>query len=409
MPASTSQTGSRRRANRHADVGAVVVGSDYRALAVVRSLGRRGVSVWVLTGGDDRLAAASRYAVRRLPLRGADDEERCSFLMDMADREGLKDWVLFPTSDEAAMLIGRHHRRLRSVYALTSPPWRTLRWAHDKLLTYRLAASLGMSYPRTWTPTSALEVDDLDVPFPAIIKPSVKEQFNPLTAAKAWRVDSREQLRDRFVEAARLADPRTLMIQELIPRRGAEQLSYAALCDSGRPLASVSARRVRQYPAEFGRASTYVETIVAPDVEELATRFLEAARFDGLVEVEFMRDPRDGCLKLLDVNPRVWGWHGLCAGAGVDFPHLAYLHAQSHPVPATRAKAGVRWLRLSTDLPTSLREVVRGNLRAGPYLRTLCSSHESATFARDDPRPALVELPMLAGTLIRRVRHGDTS
>ncbi len=394
-----------RQPGTKAAVGAVVVGSDYRGLGVVRSLGRRGVPVWVLTGGDDRLAAASRYASRRLPLPGSGGE-LCSFLLDLADRHQLDGWVVFPTTDEAAALISRDHDRMGSRYALTSPPWHTMRWALDKLLSNRLAESLGIPHPRTWTAANAADAAALDLPYPVIIKPAVKERVNALTTAKAWRADNREELRARFAEAATLVPPGMLMIQELIPRSGAEQLSYAALCDRGTPLASVTARRTRQYPPELGRASTFVETISSPEVEELAIRLLGEARFDGLVEVEFMRDPRDGCLKLLDVNPRVWGWHGLCGRAGVDFPYLAYAHARSQPVPPTRARVGVRWLRLSTDLPTSSREIMRGNLPVRPYLRTLFSAHESATFARDDPRPALVEIPMLVGTLIRRVRGG---
>src|SRR4051812_34159679 len=53
--------------------GAVVLGGDYRALGVVRSLGRRGVPVWVVREGDDTLAAVSRYASRRLPWPIADE------------------------------------------------------------------------------------------------------------------------------------------------------------------------------------------------------------------------------------------------------------------------------------------------------------------------------------------------
>src|SRR5437867_2002655 len=44
--------------------GALVTGADYRALGVVRSLGRRRVPVWVLRSGADMLAATSRYACR---------------------------------------------------------------------------------------------------------------------------------------------------------------------------------------------------------------------------------------------------------------------------------------------------------------------------------------------------------
>lgn len=387
--------------------GAVVLGSDYRGLGIVRSLGRRGIPVFVVTSGDDVLAAKSRYAQGHVRLEGTGDDERCAFLLDLVDQHQLEGWVLFPTADESAALVGRVHEALAARYTLPTPSWETLRWAYDKRLTYRLAESLELPYPRTWTAATAEEASALDLEFPVIVKPAIKQELNAFTAAKAWPAQDREQLGELLAKASLLVDPQLLMIQEVIPGGGSEQLSYAALCDRGRSLASVTARRVRQYPADFGRASTYVETIEAPEVDELSQRFLAEIEFDGLVEVEFKRDPRDGQLKLLDVNPRVWGWHSLCQRAGVDFPYLAYQLARSEPVPATSARPGVRWLRLSTDLPTSLREIARGRLKLGAYLRTIFSRHESAIFARDDPWPALSELPMLVGILIRRRGRGD--
>jgi predicted ATP-grasp superfamily ATP-dependent carboligase len=173
-------------------------------------------------------------------------------------------------------------------------------------------------------------------------------------------------------------------------------------------LASAVARRTRQYPADFGRASTFVETIEPrPEIVEPSQRLLAEVGFSGLVEVEFKRDPRDGELKLLDINPRVWGWHSVCQRAGVDFPWLAWRLARSEPVPASRCEPGVRWLRLSTDLPTSLHEIAGGRLPLGSYLRSILSRHESAIFAKDDPWPALLEFPLLLLTLLRRLRHGN--
>ena len=382
----------------------MVLGSDYRGLGVVRSLGRRGVPVCVVSGGDDVLAAKSRYAHHCVELRGVDDDDQSEFLLDLAERLGLTGWVLFPTADESAALVARRHQQLSEQFELTSPPWRMLRWAHDKRLTYERAEALGLPYPRTWPVRSAAAAAELELEFPVIVKPAVREEFNPLTAAKAWRVDDRASLRDRLAAATELLDPELLVLQEVIP--GGEHFSYAALCERGRPLASVVARRTRQYPPDFGRASTFVETVDDPRVAALGERFLAGIEFDGLAEVEFKRDPRDGVLKLLDVNPRVWGWHTLCQRAGVDFPFLAYRLARGESVPNVHAAAGIRWLRLSTDLPTSLKQVARGNLSLLPYLRTLIARHESAVFARDDPWPGLVELPMLGATLVRRLRNG---
>ena len=374
--------------------GAIVLGADYRGLGVVRSLGRKGIRVWVLTQPEERLAGSSRYAERALRR----PPDIVPFLLGLPDVDG---WALFPTTDEDAALLGRHHAALARRFVVTSPPWEVVRWGYDKRLMHALADELGIAAPRT-SFGGAQEVG-----FPAVLKPAVKVGFNKLTAAKAWRVDSRHELRACVAEAAELVDPAVLMVQELIPGGGATQLSYAALVRDGEPLAALTARRTRQYPADFGRASTYVETLSVPDIVEPSTRFLRRIRFTGLVELEFKRDPRDGVPKLLDVNPRVWGWHTLGAAAGMDFPWLMWLLASGLEVPRLDARDGVRWLRLSTDLPMAVREILHRRLSAAAYLRTLLPPKESAIAARDDPVPGLLELPLLAGVLVRRLARGS--
>jgi D-aspartate ligase len=64
------------------------------------------------------------------------------------------------------------------------------------------------------------------------------------------------------------------------------------------------ARRTRQLPVDFGRGSTFVETLDNEDIEDAAVRFLHSINYDGVVEIEFKFDDRERCFKLLDVNPR---------------------------------------------------------------------------------------------------------
>jgi predicted ATP-grasp superfamily ATP-dependent carboligase len=378
------------------------VGADYRALGAVRSLGRHGVPVWVLRHGEDRLAGLSRYAQRTIPL-----VDGAGFLLDLADRHGLNGWTLFPSGDETAAMVARSHEQLGERYRLTTPPWAVTRYAYDKRLTYPLADSLGLDVPRTWYPRDRAEVAALACEFPVILKPAVRESLNPLTIAKAWRADARAELLTRYDEACTLVDPAQLIVQELIPGGGAEQLSYAALCDRGRPLAALTARRTRQFPMDFGRASTHVETVDLPEAAEPARALLARLGYTGLVEVEFKRDPRDGRCKLLDVNPRVWGWHTLCARAGIDFTWLAWQLARGNPVKAGPARAGVRWTRLTTDLPTAAKEMRAGRLSVPDYVRSLRGPREHAIFARDDPLPGLLEVPLLAAEVARRLLRGS--
>ena len=387
--------------------GALVLGGDYRALGVVRSLGRRGVTVGVVREGDDRLSTLSRYARRRFPWPEGHESSRVDYLLDLAAQEGLRGWVLIPSGDETAALIARNHDALSESFALTVPPWKVLRLAYDKRETYAVAERVGVEVPWTLWPVDRPELELADIHYPVVLKPAVKEHFNRFTAAKAWRVDGREELLERFEEASGLVSKDVLMVQELVPGGGETQFSYAALCDDGRPLASIVARRTRQYPADFGRASTFVETVDEPEIIAPSLLLLEAMRFTGLIEVEFKRDPRSGRFKLLDVNPRVWGWHTLGGAAGVDFSYLLWLASCGLPVPPSYARPGVRWVRASTDLPAVAREILRGRLSLRDYIRTLGGHRERAIFALDDPVPGLAETPLILSILLRRLVRGD--
>lgn len=387
-------------------IGALVMDADYRGLAVVRSLGRYGIPVWVLRHGDQLLATLSRYNHRTLSWPSQDEEEKVNFLVSLADREDIRDWVLFPTGDEGAALVARHHKTLGEHFQLTTPPWGVLQWLYDKRLTYRLADSVGVDHPWTLYPANGEQVAASECPYPVILKPAYSSSYNRFTASKAWRVDNREQLLARYDEAKTLVDPGALMIQELIPGRGESQFSYTALCQDGRVIASLTARRTRQIPMDFGRASTFVETVDDPTTSAASVRLIEALRYTGIVEVEFKRDHRDGKLKLLDINPRVWGWHSLCGPAGVDYPYLLWLLTIGEPIPATKAVTGVRWVRMSTDAPTAIREVLHGRLSFREYVRSIWPPVASAIYASDDPLPGVLEIPLLAYLLGKRALCG---
>ena len=50
------------------------------------------------------------------------------------------------------------------------------------------------------------------------------------------------------------------------------------------------ARRIRQHPAEFGRATTFAETVDIPTLQERSERLLRAIDYYGLAELEYKRD-----------------------------------------------------------------------------------------------------------------------
>jgi D-aspartate ligase len=373
--------------------GALVLGGGYNGLSIARSLGRRHVKVWVLAASGDVLAAASRYKKRILHWPAAAPSEEVDFLVDLAQRNGLCGWALIPTGDESSAVISRNAARLRRSYCLATPDWNVMRWTHDKRLTYALGNRARVDLPRTWYPANANELTRLPLSFPVILKPAVQDFDNAFTRNKAWRANNRAVLLARYREASRLVPASEIMVQELIPGDGETQFSYAAICCDGTPLASLTVRRTRQFPREFGRSSTFVESVLRPDVERAGKRVLAALHHNGLAEVEFKFDRRDGKYKLLDINTRVWNWHPLGAAAGVDFAYLLWLWLKRDKVPWTRGRIGVRWVRMSTDIISALGEMFKGHLTVAKYLRTFNRPVQFALFIADDMRPALFHLP----------------
>jgi D-aspartate ligase len=389
--------------------GAVVLASDYRGLGVAQSLGRHGVPVVALEEPDGSvpLGNYSRYVKKVFESPGGGESSQIQFLLDLADRERLHGWTLIPTRDDTAAFCSRNAAELEPVFRLSVPPWEILRWSCDKRLAHQLAADVGIPYPRTWH-VDGNGVGAIDCEYPVIIKPSVKRDVNALTVAKAWRVDDRAALCRRYEEALALMDASEVLVQELIPGGGANQLSFAALADAGRPVATLVARRTRQFPMDFGRASTFVETINDPEVAEFGTRLLAATSYTGVIEIEFKRDQRTGLLKLLDLNPRVWGWHTLGRRAGTDFSWLLWrlVHGDT-PQPA-QARVGVRWMWLAADIPIAARELVGRRLSLGEYLRQFRRPIEYGTFTFDDPLPGLAEVPLhFAGAVRQRLRGAE--
>src|SRR5579884_450680 len=386
---------SRASQNRTRPGGAVIVGGDYKGLGIVQSLGRHHIPVCVI---DDEYSIArfSRYATYSVRVKDLRNEKQAiDAIVETGRRLHLDGWALYPTRDETVAAIARHRPELTQFFCVPTPGWRTIQWIWDKRNTYYLAQQLGIPTPRTWYPRTAEDLDCIDKDPPYAVKPAIKEHFFYATRVKAWRADTRDELRELFLRASQQLSPGEVMIQDLIPGDGTTQFAYCAFYKDGQAIGSMLTRRTRQHPREFGRASTFVETVDLPAVEDTSERFLKAIDYYGLVEIEYKFDSRDGQYKLLDVNARTWGYHTLGAGAGVDFPYLLFADLSGQSVAACRARTGITWVRLLTDLPMAMLDILHGHQKPRDYFRSVIKADVEAVFTKDDPAPGFAELVLL--------------
>jgi predicted ATP-grasp superfamily ATP-dependent carboligase len=248
-------------------------------------------------------------------------------------------------------------------------------------------------------------LEDANIVFPIIIKPTIKETFFKKFRKKAIEVHSMDELRLKLSEITKIVALDQLLIQEIIPGPSSCQYSYVVFFKNGLPLVDLTARRTRQHPMDYGRASTFVEIVNIPELRETAVVLLKALDYNGVCEVEFKQDPRDGSFKLLEINARFWGWHSLTQGTGKNWPYLLYCDIYNLPYSDSgkSEKQKKQWLRITTDLPIAINEIRHHRLSPKDFMKQYFSRQTvHVTFSLNDLLPFFWELILIPYLWIKR-------
>lgn len=387
--------------------GVILLGGVHGALAAARSLGRKGIAV-IYVSDDHPLPKFSRYVRESCEWPGPQAPGAAQWLLNLAAERGLKDWLLIPCADGDVRLIAENRDLLRTAFRVVSLAWDDLKQLGDKKLLAGLAAQVGIPFPHSYRVESEADLAALKPAFPVLLKPAQREARNSFSQDKVWRADTRAELETLYRDALAYSAASGVVVQDYIPGEGHDQYSYAGIWFAGEPVAEMTVRRARQYPSDFG-ISCFIETVDEPRISDVARKLLSAVRYEGLVEIDFKFDARDGQFKPLDVNPRIWAWLGLGEAAGIDFVAMLYRLAHGEQPPAAADPGGHRWMHVLRDVPAVLSLLRQGQWRGGlpGYLASYRKPLAWATLAGDDPVPFLVEIPVtLLRILRRRISRG---
>jgi predicted ATP-grasp superfamily ATP-dependent carboligase len=326
----------------------VLDGNQNQAVASVRSLARAGYEVWVGESSRWSKAGWSRACARTFdypaPQRHARD-----FIDRLAELAcHARGTLILPMTEATTLPLSACREKLLAAGArLVLPDHSDVLRAFDKLETTRLAASLGISVPKTISVASTEHPDDVvrSVSFPAVLKPRTSEELSPSGAVRRAGRPRYACNPEQFAEA--FADVRsrcsTILIQEFVEGDG---MGYFALMNHGELRAEFAHRRIRDvYPTGSGSA---VRVSVAPDpaIRDASLAILRALRWHGVAMVEFRKKNAQPPV-FMEVNGRFWHSLPLACFAGVDFPALLARMAEAGDVPpASGYRIGVRcrWL-----------------------------------------------------------------
>jgi predicted ATP-grasp superfamily ATP-dependent carboligase len=387
----------------------VTDGHFRKTLAVVRSLGCKGIDVTVGERTFLNTSFFSKYCRRRLiyPSPRQRPGQFIEFLLNEIQKNRYE--CLFPMEEETLLLLAKYRSEISRFTYFLSPDLEKIEFIRDKKNLMQFAASHGIPAPKTYylSPTpepcevqgsgpESKEVqaspapyvvqglnDLLDkIPIPAVVKPRISSGSLGIVYVKG-RKDlgpSYQSVHRRF--------PLPL-IQEWIPDGGGTYGLSALFDEDSNVKAGFVHKKLRMYPIEGG-PSTLGEGVEHPLIMELGLSLLRALNWVGVGMVEFKIDPRDGIPKLMEINPRFWGSLQLAIVSGVDFPSLLLRMARRENFdPVLRYTVGkrFRWFLLG-DILHFLNNPNRFRLRPS-FFRFVDSNTSYDIFSKDDPLPFL--------------------
>jgi len=277
--------------------------------------------------------------------------ERLVYPSPIASPQAFRDWLAgtvqakrpdmtYPTGDPVTAACAEMQDDLVRSTRLVLPPADVFRVGRSKALTLQAAHAAGVPIPDTWYvgPPDLAEVAR-QVRYPSLIKPSVSAGARGIT-----RVESAAELVQKF--PAIVDEYGECFVQDYVPQTGM-QYKVDILIDHGAEVhAGVVYEKLRYYPPNGG-SSVLNRTVERPDILCAAVDVARQIGWHGFCDFDFITDPRDGRVKLMEINPRFPESMRATVAAGLDMVEMMWEMAHGRqPAAATEVKVGqyVRFL-----------------------------------------------------------------
>lgn len=373
---------------------AIVMGGSPTGLYCLRELSGHGIKS-ALVDVSKGCAFSSRHACDSAFVEdGLEAVERR--LESIAGDSDFKP-LLLPTNDLFIEFVAERAERLRTRFSFAPAFEGVALDLLDKLSFHRLCQAHGIATPSVLSADSREALYQLvdTAPLPCILKPTLIHRAKAyLKGQKVLLVRDKAEFR---MHLDRMPDGLGgWLVQEIIPGAESEITLFAGYIDaSGAPKQCFTGRKLRQYPPGFGSASL-VTSEPCEETLALSLNFLAKIGFRGICGTEFKRDPRDGKLKIIEINPRPTLWFQAAHDAGKRVVAEAWRDlVMGESLDEQQQHGGVCWRYALKDLASAVfyRRHADSFIFPPPNVSSAsaCSRRSYPVFARDDVGPALSE------------------
>ena len=250
------------------------------ALAVIRSLGRRGLTIVAADTATSSLGAASRYTSYST-LYANPATSPAAFVRDVvAMVERLSIDTVIPATDLTTMLLASQPN-LSKIVRLMAPRHASYENLTDKARLAELADRLGILVPTTQIANTAAAAIAAahEIGFPIVLKPARSRYLRggEVVSTSVEIVEKPDRLSAALDRSHWMGDIPCL-VQRFIPGHGA---GIFALYASSRPVAWFAHRRIREKPPTGGVSVLCESAPIDPVMQSAAAKLLGAAELTG--------------------------------------------------------------------------------------------------------------------------------
>lgn len=390
-------------------------GNRRPALAIARSLARRGVSIMVVADQPRSLAFSSRYVKHTAvsPSPTADPDAYFQFILETVRR--LDIGLVIPVLEDSLLVLDRYRHELESYTKLATADSQALQSVMDKRINLRLAKKLGITCPRQFELDSVKDIPAMidTLGFPIVLKPpgSPHDPRLPSFPFKVLYANDESELRDYLERYC--APGRFPLFQECAT---GEEHHLCCFAVEGEIVGMHEYHSIRRVNGEG-----VLREIVEPtsEAEEGARKMLKALSWNGVAQFSFFVDRKSNVYRYMETNGRFWSSVAGSVYAGWDFPYWTYRYfafgekPQPAPIPIGSQTCWHRGdlVALATylaggEFPAAGAEP--GLFRAiGQYLSGFHPAIHSDVFSWRDPLPEFVDHWNLLSRGGDMFRHGS--
>ena len=317
-------------------------GEAVQTLIMARMLNKSGYEVHLICNATLNYGYHTKYAKKKVVCSSKDESEYLAFVKRYVKENGIA--TIIPMNDDGATFLSKNKQELNELVSFLMPGWAIFEKGYDKNLLMNLCKENGYPHPITidMEKVDFRSINETDMPFPAIIKPNFTSGGRGMTL-----VHNTDELKKHYPAIREKFGP--CHLQQFI-EAGGRQIKVQVFIDprTGQTYSSVIHKQ-RFYPEKGGSSSCNM-TITDDKTAQMCISILKNIKWEGFADFDLIEDPKDGVLKVMEINPRIPACIKSAILSGMDYGTMIADVSLGKPLKEYKYKPGQKLRHIGFEM-----------------------------------------------------------